>query len=135
MVSTIQEPSKSLSDRISIQRAPRNECDFGFAMREELDELKERVAIALRHADDLGRHAPGMCSIDMQRDVLHLQARMACLGHQIEDARESLERMRRRAASDQRLRRSAPEPLPARLRDDRLFETVAQIASINSVGS
>lgn len=135
MASALQQPSKSLSDRTSIQRAPRNDCEFGSAVREELDELSDRVAVALRHADDLGRSAPGMCSTDMQRDVLHLQARIAGIGRQIDDARETLERMRRRAASDQSTGEAVGESETTRLIYGPSGETVVEIASVRIMRS
>lgn len=100
MYTTTRESSDVLADRPPVQHTTSfSMCAFGDEVREDLDDLAYDAVKAIRHCDDLSRSAPALCSLDMQRDVLHLQARIAGLARQIADARQTLERMQKRTAA------------------------------------
>ena len=100
MYTAAHDTVDALADRPAIQHTTSwSMSAFGDEVREDLDNLAADAVKAIRHCDDLSRSTPALRSLDMQRDVLHLQARIGGLARQIADARQTLERMQKRTAA------------------------------------
>lgn len=101
MPTQIIESIEAVADRPPIQHiATRAASNFGQNVRDDLNKLADVVSTALRHCEELSRSAPAQSSPDMQRDVLHLQARISGVTRLIGDASDTLERIQKRTASE-----------------------------------
>ena len=101
MYTPVYDAVEALADRPPIHHStPWSTGSFGDVVREDLDNLAALTVKAVRHCEELSRSAPALRSLDMQRDVLHLQARVGGLARQIADAKETLERLQKRTGAD-----------------------------------